>query len=90
MMILYKNQVVDRDTSVQDSTCFGFIRDSCELRGWPLVKKKLSASQSLTSVSTHVLYVTGGKPGCGRNGQQRQMVKSPEGTSAGFSVPYLG
>lgn len=89
MMILYKNQVVDQDTSVQDSTCLGFIRDSGQLQGWPLVKKELSASQSLRSVSTHVLYVTGGKRGCGRNGQAETDGEKPGGNQRWFLRPLF-
>lgn len=53
MKILCKNQVVDQDMSVfvQDGMCLGFIKESCKLRGWPLVKKELPASQSLASAS---------------------------------------
>ena len=81
MKILYKNQVVDQDTSVfvQDGTCLGFIMESRELRGWPLVKKELLASQSLASASTHVPYVMGGKRGCGRNREAETDGEKPGG-----------
>ena len=83
-MILCKNQVVDQDTSVfvRDGTCLGFIKESCKLRGWPLVKTELSASQSLASASTHVPYVTGGKRGCGRNWEAETDGEKPGGEPA--------
>lgn len=83
----YFIEVVEQDASVfvQGGTCLGFIKESCKLPGWPLVKRELSTSQSLASASTHVLYVT---EAAGETGRQRQMAKSPEGISTGFSLPY--
>lgn len=53
--ILYKNQVVDQDTSVfvQGGTCLGFLKESRELRGWPPVKKRvLGESESGICIHT--------------------------------------
>lgn len=92
MEILYKNQVVaqDRSVFVRGGTCFGFIEELCKLRGWPPVRKEISASQSLASASTHVLYVTEANKAVGERGRQKQMARSLRGTSVGLSPPHLG
>lgn len=52
-------------------------------------EKELAASQSLASASTHVLYVTGGKQGCERNGEAETDGEKPGGNQCWFLPPLF-
>lgn len=52
----------------------------------PGQKELSSESQILASASTHVLYITWGKQGCGRNGEAETDGGKPKGTSAALPI----